>query len=174
MICNNSKIISLHPIEPRDLPQIQKWRNQPSIQGFVREYRELSGEHINSWYNSMITNNKFEFFLIKDTSDNPIGVTGLTYIDWINKNADLHLAIYEHGWVDKVYAPEVLNIMGNYGFNHLNLHKIYAEVYEIDKLKLELFQNKGFKIDASLRDHYYYKGKYCTSHIVSLLKKEWI
>ena len=40
-------------------------------------------------------------------------------------------------------------------------------------LKLEFFQNKNFKIDANLRDHYYYKGKYYTSHILSLLKKEY-
>ena len=32
---------------------------------------------------------------------------------------------------------------------------------------------KGFKIDASLREHYFHNGKYYSSHILSLLKKEY-
>ena len=59
------------------------------------------------------------------------------------------------------------------GFNFLNMNKIWAEIYEIDIKKKRFFENAGFKIDACLRKHYYYNGKYYNSYILSLLKEEW-
>ena len=46
---------------------------------------------------------RFEFFLIEE-NQTPIGVTGLTYIDWVNKHADLHLGLYEKPWGDVYYG----------------------------------------------------------------------
>ena len=86
MICNNSDKVRLRPIEKKDLSLIQKWRNTDSIQPFLREYREMSLSHIENWYENMILDNKFEFFLVEDSKTNPIGISGFTYIDWINKN----------------------------------------------------------------------------------------
>lgn len=173
MISLNSKIINLRPIEISDLRIIKKWRNSRDFQPYFREYREFSQAHIEDWYNSMIFDDKFEFFLVEDESKNPIGVTGFTYINWINKHADIHIANYEHGWVDDFYSPETLSVMLDYGFNYLNFNKIYAEVYEIDKKKLTFFNSNNFKNDAILRQHYFFKGEYINSHILSLLRSEY-
>ena len=66
-----------------------------------------------------------------------------------------------------------LKLILNYGFRTLNLNKLWAEIYEIDTKKLNFFEIKGFKIDATLREHYFNNGKYYSSHILSLLKKEY-
>ncbi|MFL2600062.1 MAG: GNAT family N-acetyltransferase [Flavobacteriaceae bacterium] len=173
MICNNSKILNIRPIERDDLKLIQKWRNFKSIQPLVREYREMSMDHIIEWYDNTILNNKFEFFIIEDKKNKPIAITGFTYIDWVNKNADLHLAIYEYEWGDLKIGSEIMQIMLAYGFKFLNLHRIYAEIYEIDIKKLKLFESFNFKTDAVLRDHFYHDGSYKNSHILSLLKSEY-
>lgn len=173
MISNNSKHIYLRPVEDSDIKIIQLWRNKKDIQPFVREYRELSKKHIQDWLESTSVSNKFEFFIIEDEHHNPIGVTGLTYIDWVSRNADIHLAIYEHNWIDSKYAPEVLKVMLDYGFNQLNLHRVYAEVYEVDTVKIDFFTSSNFKLDGILRGHHYYNGKYINSHIYSILKDEY-
>ena len=173
MISSNHSKISLRSIERYDLKQIQSWRNLKSIQPFVREYKELSMDHIESWYDAMIQNPKFEFFIIEDTKQRSIGVAGLTYIDWVNRHADLHLGLYDEDWGCKEWGLPTMEVMLDYGFNHLNLNKIYAEIYAIDIQKLGLFKDYGFKVDASLREHYYHKGEYVTSHILSLLKSEY-
>jgi RimJ/RimL family protein N-acetyltransferase len=173
MISNNSKIIFLRPIEETDIDVIQNWRNSKNIQPFVREYRELSKKHIKSWLENVTPSNKFEFFIIENEDQLPIGVVGLTYIDWVSKNADIHLAIYDKGWIDDKYAPETLRIMLEYGFQHLNLHRIYAEVYEVDNKKIDFFTSNNFTLDGVLRNHHYYNGKYIDSHIYSILKPEY-
>jgi RimJ/RimL family protein N-acetyltransferase len=171
MILNN-QTINLRAIEISDLELIQRWRNMSSIQPFVREYREMAFKNVENWYNSIVDNREFMFFIIEDQKKLPIGVAGLTYIDWLNKHADLHLGLYEKPWGDESYGKITVNMILNYGFNFLNLNKIYAEIYSIDDAKLKLFSNCNFKQDAILREHYYYKGKYQDSHILSILKSE--
>lgn len=167
------KTLKLRVIEKTDLPIIQTWRNDERLRRYFREYRDFSITQLENWYNNMIVDNRFEFFIIENKENKAVGIAGITYIDWVNRHADVHFYIGEDfKWIDDKHSHEAFDIILDYGFNTLNLNKLWAEIYEIDKLKLEFFQNRGFKIDANLRDHYYYKGKYYTSHILSLLKKE--
>ena len=167
--------IGIRAIEIEDLPLMQQWRNNENLRRYFREYRDFSLTQKKLWYDSMIQNPNFEMFIIMDlNSKESVGVAGITYIDWVNRHADVHFYIGKDGkWIDEDYAPIAIKIILDYGFNSLNLNKLWAEIYEIDHKKLEFFQNCGFKIDANLRDHYYHKGKYYTSHILSLLKKEY-
>jgi len=174
MIVSNDKCISLSPIESSDIETIRKWRNNQEIQKYLREYRLFAKSQKEQWYSSMIHDNRFEMFLIKDNNTlEVVGVCGLTYIDWINRHADVHIYVGKDAvWIDEKYCPSALDTIIDYAFNTLNLNKVWAEVYEIDCKKIDFFTKKGFKIDASLRQHYYYKGKYYDSHILSLLRGE--
>ncbi len=167
--------IGIRAIEIEDLSLIQEWRNNQSLRRYFREYRDFSLTQKKLWYDSMMKSPNFEMFLIIDLINNePVGVTGLTYIDWVNRHADVHFYIGKGGeWIDEKYAPVAIKIILDYGFNTLNLNKLWAEIYEIDNKKLKFFSELGFVIDASLREHYYYQGKYYTSHILSLLKKDY-
>ena len=175
MIYSNDKSIAIRAMEKSDLPLVQTWRNNEKIRRYFREYREFSMSQKENWYENMIKDNRFEMFVIIDCeSDEVIGVTGLTYIDWVNAHSDLHFYIGKNeAWIDEEYAPKAIKIILDYGFGILSLNKIWAEVYEIDKLKLSFFKVIGFKIDANLREHYFYQGKYHTSHILSLLRRDY-
>ena len=175
MIYSEDYKIGIRAIEKSDLSVIQQWRNDESLRRYFREYRDFSMTQKENWYNSMIADNRFEMFIIEDLdSRKPIGVTGLTYIDWVNRHADVHFYIGKDSlWIDDDYSPTAIRLILDYGFNTLNLNKLWAEIYEIDNKKLNFFKSLGFKIDASLREHYFHKGKYYTSHILSLLRNEY-
>ncbi len=176
MIYSEDKSVAIRAMERSDLKIVQAWRNNENIRRYFREYREFSIDQKETWYDNMIKDSRFEMFVIVDckNEDEVIGVTGLTYIDFINHHADVHFYIgKKDSWIDKVYAPKAIKIILNYGFGIMNLNKIWAEIYEIDILKLNFFENLGFSIDANLREHYFYQGKYYTSHIMSILRKEY-
>jgi len=165
--------LALRPIEKTDLETIQFWRNNKSVLPFVREYRLMTKSHVESWYSNMILSDKHEMFIIQDDG-HPVGICGLTYINWQNRHADLHFAIYdEFSWIDDVYAPRSYEMISEYAFQYLNLNKIYVEIYENDEKKLNFFKECRFTEDARLRQHYYNNGKYHDSIIMSLLKSEW-
>jgi RimJ/RimL family protein N-acetyltransferase len=166
--------LGIRAIEIEDLPTIQHWRNDEKLRQFFREYREFSSTQINDWYYSMLKDNRFEMFVIVDLDIREIvGVTGITYIDWPNRHGDVHFYIGKDSkWIDDVYSPQAIKLILNYGFKFLNLNKLWAEIYEIDRKKLEFFKIIGFKTDATLREHYFHNGKYYNSHLLSLLKSE--
>ena len=167
------KNIKLRPIERSDLPIIQEWRNEQKLMRYFREYRLFSLDQKESWYDSMIKDNRFEFFIIEG-QDVPLGVAGLTYIDWVNRHADVHFYIGKDNlWIDNEFTPQAFDCILDYAFNKLNLNKVWAEIYSIDKLKLDFFKEKGFTVDANLREHYFYNGQYHTSHLLSLLRNEY-
>ena len=172
MMISSDKRVNLAPVEVDDLETIRSWRNNPNIQKYLREYRLFSKTQKVEWYNSIVTNNKFEMFLIRDNQTcEAVGVSGLTYIDWVNRHADLHIYTGKQElWIDDLYCPNAMKLMLNYAFKSLNLNKVWAEIYEIDSKKIDFFKRNNFKVDATLREHYYYNGKYYNSHILSLLK----
>ena len=175
MIYSKEKNIGIRSIELTDLSTIQKWRNNEDIRKYFREYREFSMSQKEAWYKKMISDDKFEMFVIIDCeTDEIIGVTGLTYIDWINRHADVDFYIgKDQLWIDEKYSPDAFPIILKYGFEILNLNKIWAEVYEIDQLKLSFLKRYNFCVDANLREHYFFEGTYYTSYLLSLLKSEY-
>tara|TARA_R110002020_G_scaffold127615_7_gene286229 strand:+ start:1241 stop:1795 length:555 start_codon:yes stop_codon:yes gene_type:complete len=169
------KNISIRAIEKDDLYLLQSWRNNEELRRYFREYRDFSMDQKEDWYQKMTFDNRFEMFMILDNAtDLPMGVSGFTYIDWLNRHCDLHFYIGHEGqWIDEKYAPAAMELMLDRGFNFLNMNKIWAEIYEIDTKKKNFFENCGFAVDACHRQHYYYNGKYYNSYILSILKEEY-
>ena len=166
MIKSTCGFYALRCIESSDLQQVQEWRNSSNLRKFFREYRELSMLQITSWYEQMVKDPKFEMFMVVDSNNNPLGVAGLTYIDFINKHADLHFYVgKDEQWIDNDCTEAIIPLLLEYGFDILNLNKIWAEVYEIDKKKIDLFSRYKFNIDGKLRQHYYFNGQYHDSLI---------
>ena len=168
-------MISIRCIELEDLPIIQKWRNEESLRKFFREYRDFSITQKKDWYHKALNDNRFEMYVIVDDDKGSlVGVCGLTYIEWVNRHCDLHFYIGENfKWIDEEYAPQAIKIILKKAFHTFNMNKVWVEIYEIDKKKLDFFKNLNFKVDAELREHYFYEGEYHSSFILSLLKNDY-
>ena len=169
------KLVGLRAVEREDLPLLRDWRNMPEFRKNFREVRELNITNQEKWFEKSCINNPNDFmFIIQRLSDNkPIGAAGLLYINWIIRSADFSFYIGENGaYIDNEgYADDAAKLLIDYGFNNLNLHKIWMELYEIDKEKIAFFTKKfDFKIDGKLRDNCFEDGKFWNSFIISLIK----
>ena len=171
--------ISLRALERDDLPQLQKWRNREEFRRYFREYRELSMENQSDWFDRLVIQDHqtLMFGIVDNESGKLAGATGLCYIDWVNRNADLSLYIgWKNLYIDtepEGYAWACLNLLCTYAFNTVNLHKLWTEIYSFDKPKHILYENYGLKRDAILRDNCFCDGQYHDSYIYSLLAHEW-
>jgi len=165
-------LVGLRAVEKEDLALLRDWRNIPEFRRNFREVRELNLTNQEKWFERSCVNNLNDFmFVIVRLSDNkPIGACGLLYINWIIRSADFSFYIGDNqSYIDSEgYAKDAANLLINYGFNNLNLHKIWMELYEFDKLKLDFFQNEfNFQVDGKLRDNCFEDGKYWDSYIIS-------
>jgi len=172
-----AKLIGLRAIERTDLFLLRDWRNIPEFRKNFREFRELNLDNQEKWFERIVVGSQNDFmFVIERLKDKvPIGVCGLVCVDWISRSADFSFYIgHQEQYIDdKGYALEAAKLLLNYGFNNLNLHKIWMELYEFDKKKIAFFTKKlSFKKDGELRDNCFEGGKYWNSHIYSLLESE--
>ena len=63
--------------------------------------------------------------------------------------------------------------MIDYGFQNLNLNKIWMELYEFDRSKRNFFKDEfDFNQDGVLRQNCFEDGRYWDSVIISLLRED--
>jgi RimJ/RimL family protein N-acetyltransferase len=174
MITKNA--IGLRAVEQKDLEILKEWRNIPDFRKNFREVRELNSQNQEKWFDK-INNSSNEFmFLFEDIENKiPVGAGGLLYINWIIRSADFSFYIgHEQGYIDDKYAFDASTLLIDYGFNNLNLNKIWMELYEFDHRKITFFKEKfNFKIDGLLRDNCFEDGRYWNSLLISLTLKDY-
>ena len=114
------------------------------------------------------------FSIIENNTNKLIGACGLLYIDWIIRSADISMYIGKDDlYIDNDLAFDTSKNLFKYGFDTLHLEKLWMELYEFDKAKIDFFTKKfNFKIDGKLRNNCFYEGQFYDSYIVSLLKTE--
>jgi len=165
--------IQLRALERDDLSRMRDWRNLPEFRRNFREYRELNMQNQEAWFSRISASANDFMFMIELADRTPIGVCGLVYVHWVLRSADISLYIgHDDIYIDGPggYAEEAARVLIKYGFDNLNLHKVWTELYEIDTRKVELFTRLGFQRDAVLRDNCFEDGRYYNSFIYSLIK----
>jgi RimJ/RimL family protein N-acetyltransferase len=173
----SGKKVGLRAVERQDLTLLRDWRNLPEFRSNFREVRELNLANQDVWFEKSCVNNPNDFmFIIVDLeSGDEIGAAGLLYINWVIRSADCSFYIGRNeDYVDEEgFASEAAQLLIDYGFNKLNLNKIWMELYEFDVTKQTFFKEEfGFKQDGVLRQNCFEHGRYWDSVIISLLKKD--
>lgn len=160
------KYSGLRSIEKSDLPKLLEWRNQPEYRLFFREYRELSSDHQLAWYNNIVLNdtNTRMFAIVELETGELIGACGLCYIDWVNRSADFSIYIGKDNlYIDDHYAIDAARTLETYGFEELNLHRLWAEIYSIDEKKIKFLNQLTFINEGRLRETHWTQGQWVDS-----------
>lgn len=169
------ELTTLRAVEYNDLDKLKLWRNNPDFRKNFREHKELNSVNQNLWFEKISdSKNDYMFSIIENNTNKLIGACGLLYIDWIIRSADVSMYIGKDDlYIDNDLAFDTSKSLFKYGFETLHLEKLWMELYEFDKVKIDFFTKKfNFKIDGKLRNNCFYEGQFYDSYIVSLLKTE--
>lgn len=164
--------VGLRAIERADLPALMEYRNRPHMRRFFREYRELGAEHQNAWFEKLVLGDPAtRMFAIEELKTGRLlGACGLCYIDFINRSADFSIYIgADDLYIDDKFAPDAARVMIRYGFDELNLHRLWTEIYEIDEAKAAFFKTLGFHLDGRHRQTHWTEGRWVDSLYWGLL-----
>ena len=162
----SGQVVGLRAIEESDLVQLLKWRNKPEYRLYFREFRELNYSNQKAWFEKYVIQDMItQMFSIVELSTNDlIGACGLCYIDWVNRSADFSIYIGKDDlYIDKVYAIDAAKIMEKYGFEELNLHRLWAEIYSIDEKKKVFFKELGFIQEGIFKETHWTQGQWIDS-----------
>lgn len=174
MIAGIGNKIQLRNVEPRDLEQLRQWRNQPVLRQYFREYREITPLMQQKWYEDCVCTNKnqVDFVIERPQPDaDIIGHCGLYYIDWLHKRAEFTIYIGNMMFRNHGCGSDALRTLCKYGFEELNLNKIWCEVFD-NNPAIVVYRHLGFVDEGTLRQHHFSVGRYMDSHILSMLRSE--
>lgn len=77
----------------------------------------------------------------------------------MNRSGVFRIAI-DTQFAGRGYGTEATNLMLEFGFGILNLHRIQLEVYSINERAIHVYEKVGFKREGVLRDAQYYNNAY--------------
>lgn len=169
--------VGLRAIKKEDLHQLLEWRNRPEYRCYFREYRELSFEHQKKWHERVSSSetNNIMFSIVEIDSNKLLGACGLCHIDWINRSADFSIYIGTNNiYIDNQFAFDSAKLILNYAFKELNLNRIWAEIYDFDEPKKNLFKDLEFTLEGNHRQTYWHDGKWFNSLFYGILSSEFI
>lgn len=170
-----SKDLKLREVEESDLEIICKWRNNWDVLKNLFSYLPISLTKQKRWYENYINDSTTQTFIIEYKIENkPIGTVTLAHIDYKNQNAEAGILIGEKDYRGKGLAKQALNLVIDYGFNELNLNRIYLHLLETNQSALRLYESLGFKREGLLRNHQYKQGRFCNVIVMGLLKDEYL
>lgn len=149
--------------------EVTKHLNMPE------KYPPFSKEETIKWIEMCINKtNGYEQKAIIDQKGNHIGWVDLKNIDKQNKHAELGIAIGNKSYWGKGYGLAAMKEMIDYGFNQLNLNKIWLRV-EVDNEKaIKSYKRMGYVEEGILRQDRLRKGVFVDRLRMSILKDEYI
>jgi len=165
------EVTFLRAVERSDLAQLLEWRNNSELRMYFREHRLLSTDQQTKWFEEVVMkDDRVRMFSICNMDKELLGACGLCYIDWVNRSADFSIYIgYNHMYIDDILAIDASRLLIKYGFGELNLHRLWAEIYDFDAQKIAMFEQLEFKLEGRHRETHWMEEQWCDSLFYSLL-----
>jgi len=139
------------------------------LTGSVGNY---SKETILSYINKIVLDNTRYDFLIRDKTNKIIGEVVINEIDYEAKSANYRIAIFKSSDFNKGYGSKSSNLVINFCFDILKLHRLELDVYSFNKRAIKVYQNLGFDIEGIKRDSYFHDGEYHDIILMSIINKK--
>ncbi len=130
-------------------------------------------ENLKKYVLDRINDEHVAFFAICDNNTNEH--LGNIKIDFHDKKAnvsELGLLIGNKNYWGKGVGAEACRLIIEYGFNVMQLRKIYLAVYEQNINAKKLYEKLGFKLEGTLRKHIYARENYYDKYLMGIFKEE--
>ena len=123
--------LNLCPQTPDHYNLYLKWWNNPFVRRYGRSLYPTTLEQLKKMMEeSKSPTPEAVFFEVTLKSENiPIGDVGLHHISWPDGTAHIGLSIGEDAYRSKGYGSEAARLILQYGFEELNMYKIFAEIF---------------------------------------------
>jgi RimJ/RimL family protein N-acetyltransferase len=178
MIVNDQ--VRLRAIEKEDLLYFVKWLNDPEVQRWISLRMPLSLAEEEEWFSNQLKKSPFERPLAIEIQPDPqkedwifVGNCTLFKIDWQNRSAEIGIHIGEKTYWDQGYGTKAMRLLLKHGFETLNLHRLWLQVFETNQRAIRSYEKAGFSLEGKFREAQFQEGKYLDVMIMSVLRSEW-
>lgn len=166
--------VYLRPLEVDDAENFVTWLNDKEVNKYLIRTIPINKSREREFLEGLYKDNREVILGISlKANDELIGVIGLHKISLPFHNAEMGIFIGDKSRWSKGYGTEAVRLILKYGFDQLNLHRIYLTVLNFNLRAIHVYEKSGFKLEGTFREHVYRHGKYCDVLLMGILRNEW-
>lgn len=174
MINLKGKHIYLRALEPEDLDFIYAIENDQSvweISNTITPYSKfLIKQYLENAHKDIFEAKQLRL-VICTSEDVAVGLIDLFDFDFRNKRAGIGVLIKDEAHRQKGYSNEALELLIAYSSGHLDLHQLYCNVSEDNKMSLKLFKNHDFEVVGLKKDWNLVNGAFKNEYLLQRILK---
>ena len=168
--------LALRPLAPPDADAVFAMRSDPVVQRYGSHPAwtdpQLAVDYIERNMAAMAAGTHAQFAVVRREDAAVVGTVTLYALDAPCRRADVGYVLRVPEW-GKGYANEALVRLLDWGFEHLQLNRVEADVDPRNAPSARALERLGFQREGHLRERWIVGGEICDSWIYGLLASEW-
>jgi diamine N-acetyltransferase len=168
-------VVGLRPIEPRDVPLLRTWQNDPEIMsGWAITHPLLSHASFeDDLAGRFRTFDRAGQFII-DVEGSAIGRIDFDGFDERHRDAEISLYVGEISAQRKGYARDAVATLVRYLFQERRAARVELTVMENNQRARRVYESVGFQTEGVLRDYVYVNGTWRNEVLMAIYGAEMI
>ncbi len=169
-----AKNIFLRPVEEADIILLAEWMNDPEVTYFMfTGQTPQNREQIAATIHAIVQSEKNTVFMVCSKKGDPIGFAGLYDIHSRVCRAEFRVLIGDKSSWSKGVGTEVTKLLTFYGFDRLNLHRIWLGFTSDNPRARGAYLKAGYTEEGILRDDNYRNSRYYDTVRLAILREEY-
>lgn len=153
--------VYLRPITAEDTEMVVRWRNMPAVvHNFIYRKPVSRADHENWLSNKVFKGLVHQFVVCRNEDGMPLGSVYLQNFEEENRKAESGIYLGEEQAYGRGIGTEAVQLMKEYAFGTLGMHKLAARVLSYNTASRRLHEKAGYLQEAYLKDELFLDGKY--------------
>ena len=112
------------------------------------------------------------FVIEHNASGHAIGTCQLFNINWRHRSAELQIRIGDQRFQNQGLGSEAVQLLCRFGFDDLNLHRVYLSVFQNNKRAIGAYRKCGFVEEGVMREAAFIDGQWLNVMLMGLHNDE--
>lgn len=163
--------VELTPLRLEDSPPLFAWINDRALVTLSAPFRPISRAEHEAWFEQISQREDVRIFGIRE-EDRLVGSCQLHSIHPVHRSAELQIRIGADDARGRGVGREALRQLVQYGFDELDLHRIYLHVFATNERAIRLYERAGFRREGTLREGALIEGAWVDVLLMALLRHD--
>ncbi len=164
----------LRPFAPGDVGLIHRWLNDEAVTYFMYygqkpttldQAAQMMAKQVDAETNTV--------FMVEDKKGRPVGFAGLYDIHPTARKAEFRVLLGDRSVWNKGLGTEVTELLTWYGFDRLNLNRVWLGVTSDNGGAVRAYEKAGYRLEGTLRQDTYRNSRYYDSVRMGILRQDY-
>ena len=169
-----NKQILLRAVEPEDLDSFYRWENDSELWNLGCTLAPYSRYELKNYIeqssHDLFVHKQLRFMVEHKGDGVPIGTIDLYEFDPLHRRVGVGVLIDET-YRGQGLAAQALALVQSYVFEFLDIHQLFAHIGCSNQISVKLFESRGFKHTATLKDWIKIGTEYNDVYVYQLFAK---